>query len=411
MKQSLHIIHVEDSVEDSNLVKLMLQGAGIECTFLRIETWGQFVQALHDSKCDLILSDCALPHFDGLEALQIARTARPEIPFIFVSGTMGEEMAIDSLQNGATDYVLKERLSRLVPAVRRALSEIESRKTRHILESQLKQARKLETIGTLAGGLAHDFRNLLQIMKLSVELLPMMANEPERVIQIAEQLDKATDRGCEMIRELLVFARKTEIHLLPIDMTAQIKELAQMLQNSLPANLSLSLELEEDLPPIPADASHLDRILTNLIMNARDALPEGGEITVSTDLVRFDHIHASSWQIKDVPYLRVKISDAGTGMDETTQSRIFEPFFTTKLTEKGTGLGLSVVYGLMEAHHGYIDLHSQIGKGTTFSLFFPLLPETNVAPERIQIISPIRLLGQTAHLDAISARDCDMAAF
>jgi signal transduction histidine kinase len=411
MKQSLSVIHIEDSVEDSNLVKLLLQGAGIECALLRVETWEQLVQALHDPNCDLILSDCALPYFHGLEALQIARAARPEIPFIFVSGIMGEEMAIESLHNGATDYVLKERLSRLVPAVRRALNEIESRKTRHALEFQLKQARKLETIGTLAGGLAHDFRNLLQIMKLNIDLLPVIANEPEQVVQIAEQLNKASDRGCEMAKELLVFARKTKTNLFPIDMTAQIKELAQMLRNSLPANLSLSLELEEDLPSILADASHLNRILTNLIMNARDALPEGGRITVSTDLIRFDAIHASSWQIKDVPYLRLKISDTGTGMDEATQTRVFEPFFTTKSAEKGTGLGLSVVFGLMKSHHGYIDLHSQVGKGSTFSLFFPLLPGANVAPERIQVISPIRLLGQPAQPDTISVRGYDVASF
>jgi signal transduction histidine kinase len=203
-----------------------------------------------------------------------------------------------------------------------------------------------------------------------------------------------------MMQELLVFAQKTEARLSPVDITAQIKETAQLLQASLPANVSLSLQqLEEDMPPILADATQLDRILTNLILNARDALPEGGEITISTDLVRFDHLHESSWQINDVPYLRVNISDNGMGMDETTQSRICEPFFTTKPPEKGTGLGLSVVFGLMESHQGFIDLYSQVGEGTTFSLFFPLSPETNVAPERIQAIFPIRLLGKTTQAE------------
>jgi len=405
MKKPLHVIHIEDSPEDCELIRHMLQAAGIGCEVVRIETREQFTKALQESECDLILSDCNLPHFDGLEALQMARAIKPEVPFIFVSGTIGEEAAIKSLQNGATDYVLKHRLSRFLPAVRRALNEVEDRNARRVVEGQLRQARKLETIGTLAGGLAHDFRNLLQTMKLNINLLSMVANEPEQVIHVAEQLNKTTDRGYGMMQELLVFARKTEGRLLPVDITAQIKETAQFLQASLPANVSLSLQrLEEDLPPILADGIQLDRMLSNLIINARDAMPQGGEITISTDLVRFDHIHASSWQLNDAPYLRVQISDTGMGMDEATQYHVFEPFYTTKAPEKGTGLGLSVVFGLMESHQGFIDLQSEVGKGTTFSLFFPLPPGTNVAPDRIQSISPIQLLGKTtqalAEIDA-----------
>jgi signal transduction histidine kinase len=394
VKKLLHVIHIEDSPEDAELVENLLQAAGIACEIQRIETPNEFATALQRSECDLILSDCTLPNFEGLEVLQMARTANPDTPFIFVSGTIGEETAIKSLQQGATDYVLKHRLSRFIPAVRRALTEAEGRKARHLAEEQLRQARKLETIGTLAGGLAHDFRNLLQVMKLRINLLPMVADEPAEVIKVAEQLTKTTDRGYAMLQELLVFARQTEAKLMPVDMATQIREMTQMLQASLPENMTLSLELEGDMPPVFADAGQLDRMLTNLIMNARDAMPEGGEITISTDLVRFDRIHANSWQIGDAPYLRVRISDTGTGMDEATQSRVFEPFFTTK--SEGTGLGLSVMFGLMESHHGFIDLHSQMGDGTTFSLLFPLPPGTNVASERIQAISPIRLLGKTA---------------
>ncbi len=253
------------------------------------------------------------------------------------------------------------------------------------------------------GGLAHDFRNLLQIQKLSIELLTMEANEPDHVMQIAEKLSKTTDRGCVMVQELLAFARKTESKLVPIDIAARITDVAQMLQNSLPTNVSLILDLEEDLPPVWADGGQVDRMLTNLIVNARDALPNGGEIIVSVDLIHFDGIHANPWQIKDALYLRVRISDTGIGMDEATQSHIFEPFFTTKPEGKGTGLGLSVVFGLMEVHQGFIDLDSKVGEGTTFSLFFPLSPGTNVASDRIQIVSPIHLLGKTAQHETSGA--------
>ena len=396
MKTSINVVHIEDSREDSELVHLMLLAAGLECKIQRVETREHLVETLQQTKCDLILSDCTLPHFHGLEALYVARAMKPEIPFIFISGTIGEETAIKSLHNGATDYVLKQRLSRLVPAVRRALTEAEDRIARNALEGQLRQARKLETIGTLVGGIAHDFRNLLQIQRLSIDLLPMVANEPNEVLHIADQLAKSTNRGCDMMQELLVFARKTEANFAPIAMAAQIVELAQVLQSCLPGNISLALDLEEDLPPVLADGGQVDRILTNLIVNARDAMPQGGKIVVSTDVVRFDQVHANTWQIKNTAYLRVRISDNGTGMDEETQSHIFEPFFTTKPEGKGTGLGLSVVFGLMESHQGFIDLQSQVGDGSTFSLFFPMPPGANVALEGIQTVTPVRLLGKTS---------------
>jgi len=401
MKQPLQVIHVEDSLADSALVEHLLAEAGFECEIQRVETRQELVDALKQTKCDLILSDCTLPQFHGLEALQVAHATTPNIPFIFISGTIGEETAIKSLQDGATDYVLKHRLSRLIPAVRRALTEAEDRAARAMMESQLRQARKLETIGTLAGGLAHDFRNVLQVLKLNIELLSLNSNNPTQINQIAEQLEKAASRGGSMVEELLLFARKTEANLAQVNMAGRIQETVQMVRATLPANVNLSLHLEKNLPLVWADAGQVDRILTNLMMNARDAMPEGGDLTISTDVIRFDDISGKSWQIKDTPYLRIRISDTGMGMDEATQTRIFEPFFTTKPVGKGTGLGLSVVFGLMEAHRGFIDLHSKPGEGSAFSLFFPLPAGAKIAPERINVISPSQLLGETAESEAV----------
>jgi two-component system cell cycle sensor histidine kinase/response regulator CckA len=396
MSKQLQVIHIEDSIDDSALVQSLLEEDGLTCDVFRVDTRDDLVDALQNLKCDLILSDCSLPQFHGLEALEIARAKTPNVPFIFVSGTIGEETAIKSLQNGATDYVLKQRLSRLGPAVRRALIEAEGRLIRNVMEAQLRQSRKLEAIGTSVGGLAHDFRNLLQALRMGIEMLPLDVNNPEAVLQIAERLKRASDRGCHMIEELLLFARKADTNLVAVDVAPQIRETMDILQACLPANVSLDLHLEKNLPPILADSAQLDRILTNLVMNARDAMPEGGKIMVSTDIVQFDRIPSDSWRIKNVPYLRLMISDTGVGMDEAIQSKIFEPFFTTKTAGKGTGLGLSVVFGLMQAHQGFIDLESKAGEGTTFSLFFPLHPEGKIVPERVHAIAPIRLLGQTS---------------
>jgi len=396
MKHSLQVIHIEDSAADSELVHSMLLDSGLECRFHRVETIDDLEKALREANWDLILSDCTLPQFSGREALQVARATMPEVPFIFVSGTMGEETAIDSLQDGATDYVLKHHLSRLVPAVRRALTEAESRTIRATLEAQLRQSQKLETIGTLVGGLTHDFRNLLQILKLDLELLPMVANDPAEVLKLAAQMSKTTDRGCDMMKELLVFSRKTDAHLVPVNIAGQIQETMHLLQSTMPQNVTISLHSEPELPPILADPSQIERILANLIVNARDAMPDGGHIGITMDVVRLAPAYAESWHIHDAPFLRVRIADNGTGMDDATQSKIFEPFFTTKPAGKGTGLGLPVVFGLMEAHRGYIDLESRLGEGTTFSLFFPLPLGSHVSTEQIPVISPGRLLGNPA---------------
>jgi signal transduction histidine kinase len=388
MKQSLRFIHVEDSQEDSELVQHLLRADGFECDVKRVETRGELVSALQEPRWDLILSDNTLPQFRGQEALGIARATNPEIPFIFVSGTIGEETAIKSLHDSATDYVLKQQLSRLIPAVRRALTEAEGQKARHAMELQLRHARKLEAIGTFVGGIVHDFRNLLQVLKLNVQELPLVANDPNQVIEAAERLNRATDRGCEMMEELLVFARKTDARLQLTDLAMQIRATTRLLSPGLPENVKIAFHLEENMPDVLTDAGQIDRILTNLIGNARDAMPMGGTITISTDLIQFASMPSDVSPTRETRYLRVNVSDTGMGMDEETQSRIFEPFYTTKPAGKGTGLGLAVVFGLMEAHHGFIDLTSRIGEGTTLSLFFPLPTGTHVAPERFQSVCP-----------------------
>jgi signal transduction histidine kinase len=229
-------------------------------------------------------------------------------------------------------------------------------------------------------------------------MLSLRPENPEAVLAIAKRLDTAADRGCQMVEELMAFARKADTHLARVDSARLIRETGQTLQASLPETIALELHPAESVPPVLVDSTQFDRILTNLVVNARDAMPEGGRILVSSDVVHFGSLPPNSWKIKDAPYFRVMVSDTGTGMDEATQVRIFEPFFTTKSAGKGTGLGLSVVYGLMEAHQGFIDLESVLGCGTTFSLFFPL-PEGTEVVERVHLVAPKRLVGQLVDAD------------
>lgn len=379
----LHILHIEDSQDDSELVHRMLQKEGFDNEIHRVETREQLFEALEHSSYDLILSDCTLPQFSGFQALEIAYALKPHIPFIFVSGTMGEETAIKSLQDGATDYVLKHRLSRLVPAVSRALAEARERAMLRAMKTRLHHARRLEAIGTLAGGLAHDFNNLLQILKAHIALLSEEFDRPDQVIKIAETLDKVTDRGSELMQELLVFARKTDARFTSIDIAMLIHEVAEAHKVWLPENIHLTLQLEKELPPIFVDPSQIDRMLTNLILNAKDAMPKGGTITLSAEVIHFDSVFSHSWPSDDDSYLCLKVSDTGIGMDESTRLQVFEPFFTTKSFERGIGLGLSVVFGLMQVHNGFIDIQSKPGEGTTISLFFPLPQSSKKAAQRI----------------------------
>jgi signal transduction histidine kinase len=403
MKELLHFIHLEDIAADSELVIRVLSETGYDCHVRRVENRVQLLNALEEPDCDLVLSDCTLPCYSGLEALRDVHQRRPNLPFIFVSGTIGEEIAIRSLQEGATDYVLKNRLSRLVPAVRRALSEAESRKIRHAMEEQLRQSRKLEAIGLLAGGLAHDVRNLFQILRLNLTLLPLKSTDPDEVVRITGQMEKTLDRGTDMVQELLSFARKSESHLVATDLTNNIRETVSTLLPSLPGNIRLHLDLRENLPQVLADLGQVDRILTNLIVNARDAMPHGGNLHVATELVFDNAAPAGSGSAKSTTYVRVSVADTGVGMDEATRARMFEPFFTTKGCGKGTGLGLSVVCGLMQNHHGFIDVQSDPGKGTTVALFFPMVEEITPAHEEAIKRESREMLGLHDHAAATLA--------
>ncbi len=396
--KSLQILHIEDSADDTEFIQRTLRKGGVDCEIRRVETRDELFKELEHSHCDLILSDCALPEFDGFQALEIASSMKPQLPFIFVSGTIGEETAIKSLQEGATDYVLKDRMSRLVPAVRRAMAETNERSMLRAMKARLSQLRRLEAVGRLATGISHDFNNLLQVIKSQVALLSIEKANPEQIAKIAEQIDKATDRGSERMKELLVFARKTEAYFASINIPKLIEKVTEGHKPWLATGVKFDIQADKDLPPIFADPGQVDRMLTNLIINARDSITEGGCITISAEVIRFDPSFHQGCQLDDdALYLCLKVSDDGNGMDETTRMHAFEPFFTTKPLQRGTGLGLSVVFGLMQVHNGLIDIASKVGKGTTVSLFFPLPRGTKVADEKIKRIPPFQPMDGLSH--------------
>jgi two-component system, cell cycle sensor histidine kinase and response regulator CckA len=239
------------------------------------------------------------------------------------------------------------------------------------LEGELRHAQKMESIGTLAGGIAHDFNNILNIISTCSTLLARSTSVEKRS-QSAEAIEKAVERGAALVRQLLTFARHEVVKFEPVDVNAIVGEVASMIRETFPPSVEIALDLSPELPTISADASQLHQALLNLCVNARDAMPGGGTLRLATALARGAALRARRVDAEEERYVCIGVADTGIGMDEETRHRIFEPFFTTKGREHGSGLGLAVVYGVANSHGGFVDVESEPGGGSRFSIYLPM---------------------------------------
>ncbi len=533
---TLHLLILEDNPDDAELAVKELERKGFDVKWTRVDTEKAFREALAE-KPDLILSDYHVPSFDAVAALQIYRQLKLEIPLIIFSGTIGEEMAVECMKSGATDYVLKDNLSRLCPVVKRALEEMKTyRKNRqaeeslresesrykrlysmtrlmcdnlpelmwtkdlenrfifankaccekllnakdidepvgktdmyfadrekkshpenpeyhtfgetctgsdlvvletkkplrfeefgnlkkrlvHIdvykapfldekgnligtvgcarditrekeiekeiekeqrkaeeekekLEAQLRQSQKMEAIGTLAGGIAHDFNNLLTVIIGNAQLSLMNAIEDKSLRNGIEEIKKAGEKAASLTRQLLAFSRKQIIKPEVLDINIVVNETKKMLKRVIGEDIEFQTVLEPRLWKVYADFGQIDQIIINMVINARDAMPQGGKLTIDTtnaDLNK-NYFHEHDIEEEPGPYVILAVSDTGSGMDKETRERIFEPFFTTKEVGKGTGLGLSTIYGIVKQNNGFVWVYSEPGQGSTFKIYLP----------------------------------------
>jgi two-component system cell cycle sensor histidine kinase/response regulator CckA len=240
------------------------------------------------------------------------------------------------------------------------------------LEAQLRQAQKMEAVGQLAGGIAHDLNNVLQVVTLASHLA-LTSNDPEFKDARIKETVEATQKGAGVIRQLLAFSRRQLMRPEVLNLNEVIRDTVKLLDHLLREDIKLHLDLAPDLGNIKADPVQITQVILNLALNSRDAMPNGGRLEISTENleVTAESAEAAGAQVLPGSYVRVIVRDTGTGMDEVTQSRIFEPFFTTKETGKGTGLGLSTVYGIVIQSGGFIGFDSAVGVGTTFFVCFP----------------------------------------
>ena len=492
MKETLRILHLEDSECDAELVQKILKTADLECSIVVTKTRGDYERALEEGQFGLIMSGLfPLPGFDGLSAPQLARKKHPPVPFIFVSGTIGEEQAVESLKRGATDYVIKDRLTRLVPAILRALAEAEAAKKRlrseeqireqaalldqaqdaiclndmeqHILywnksaerlygwsakealgrnanellfqgnltgpqaalkslirkgewqgelnqdtrgetrntvesrwtlmrdhagepksiliintditgkkqiEAQLLRTQRMETIGALAGGIAHDLNNALSPILMVMNLVrdELTTEDSRRLLEI---MQISARRSAEMVKQILSFARGVGGEHAVLQLSHLIEEMAKLSRDTFPRSIRIETKIPRQLYPIMGNATQLNQVLLNLCVNARDAMPNGGWLRIEAENVTLDEAQASQRRQPAGRYVLLSVIDTGHGMSADIIGKIFEPFFTTKEAGKGTGLGLSTVMGIVKTHDGFVEVSSDPGNGTTFRIYLP----------------------------------------
>jgi two-component system, cell cycle sensor histidine kinase and response regulator CckA len=496
MHTSLRVLIVEDSEDDMLLVLRELRRGGYAVDSIRVETAATMKTALDGQEWDIVIADYSLPVFSAPQALQLLQSLNLDLPFIIVSGKIGEETAVAAMKAGAHDYLTKGNLTRLVPAVERELREAVERQKRHSaeqalreseeryrllfesnpnpmwafdletltflavnqaaidhygyskdeflsmklsdlypteeisilplnpltpgqnytgiykhlkkngksidveilahtfsftgkpanlalinditekkqLEAQLLRAQRLESLGTLASGIAHDFNNILTPILAASQLLPLkLPDIDERTRGLLKLIEDSTKRGADLIKQILAFARGVEGKRIPLQVRHVLMEVMHVARQTFPKNIEIDTQVSVNgLWAVSADATQLHQVFMNLCVNARDAMPNGGTLSLLVENRKIDAAYARmNLEARVGPYIAITVADTGTGIPEELLERIFDPFFTTKEPGKGTGLGLSTVLGIVKNHGGFIQVDSEVDRGTRFTIYLP----------------------------------------
>lgn len=414
------VLIVDDIVENRYLLEVLLKGNGFQ--ICSAANGAEALALLRETPFDLIVSDILMPVMDGYTLCRECKGDERlrRIPFMFYTATYTDKKDRElALSLGAERFVIKpQEPGALMAAIRQTLDDsrdagmpaaeeapgderllreynevlfhklekkmadleeanrelqrkiIEQKRT----EEQLRQAQKMEAIGRFSAGIAHDFNNILTVIIGFGVMMNMQMAEDDPHREKVEHILAAAERAKNLTRSLLTFSRKQDLKLEPLDLNTCIRNTESFLRRVIGEDIRLNLSLSERELGVVADYGHLEQVLMNLATNARDAMPEGGVLSIGSDLMEMDGEFVSMHGYGEPGrYAVITVADSGAGMDETTRQRLFEPFYTTKESGQGTGLGLSIIYRIVQQHRGYISVYSEPGQGATFKIYLPLM--------------------------------------
>lgn len=387
-RKAVKILLVEDSVDNAELFKEYLKASG-EFDPVHVFRLSDAFESLSQGDVELVLLDLNLPDSSGLDTLRKVHAKVPGIPIIVLTVHSGEAMITEAIREGAQDFLVKTEIAPnlLIRSIRYSIERHHAAIVLKDLEMRLLQSQKMEAVGRLAGGVAHDFNNLLTVILGYCQLLEGSLQADDKRIDDIDEITAASRRAAALTGQLLAFSRRQILAPKVLNLNKTVSTLEKMLKRLIGEDLAFSVSLDPKLGNVRADEGQLEQVIMNLAVNARDAMPTGGRISIETANITFSEESPGRHDvIASGDYVMIAVSDTGCGMGAETLSHIFEPFFTTKEQGKGTGLGLSTVFGIVKQSGGYVWVYSEPGQGTAFKIYLPITAESVEQPGKDRVL-------------------------
>ena len=368
----LKVLLIEDSEEDKDVfVRFLRKIESFSADIKWAETIESAQKKLKDQTFDIVITDMDLPDGKGIKGLKKLKNEIKKYPFIILTGTDDDSILKEASSIEIYDYLVKGELtsSLLRRSIRYAINRFLFKKDQNELNKQLRRTQRMESLGRIVGGIAHDINNKLAIIKANIEMFSKVQNLDEKPRRRVDNALKTLQKTSGLIKQLLAFGRQQEIEKKKIDICEIVSDSLKLLKKIIKSNTTVNFNPLKETAYVYVDPIQIDQVLMNLVINARDAIgDDNGEITISIKKEpERKNLYTNGGKKED--FIKISVEDTGQGIEEEIKEKIFEPFFTNK--QDGTGLGLSVVDGIVEQHGGFIDITSQVGKGTQFDIFIP----------------------------------------